>query len=75
MVLRGLRVLGGAASVTIGATGLHQASRFQLCSGCRGDYEDPDATADEDEDEADEELSARCNPYEDSATRSGGLKR
>ncbi len=71
MVLRDLRVMGGAAIVTAGATGLHQASRFRLCSGCRGDYEDPDATADEDEDEdeAGEELSARCNPYEECATR------
>jgi len=75
MVLRDLRVMGGAAIATAGATGLHQASRFRLCSGCRGDYEDPDATADEDEDEADEELSVRCNPLRGVRDAGEGLKR
>jgi hypothetical protein len=50
---------------------LHGLHGLQVCSGCRGDYEDPDVSAMRDEssqwekdaegdDDSDEEIPARC---------------
>ncbi len=41
--------------------------RMQMCSACRGDYEDPDAVAEgEEEDEPDAEFPVWCDPLKGS---------
>ena len=63
MVLRDLRVMEQCSCLARTARNDKPGFReLQLCSACRGDYEDPDAATDgEEEDESDDEFLARCD--------------
>ena len=65
MVLRDLRVMGFVSPLGNRQVTAHDTCALQLCSACRGDYEDPDAMAEEEEEEEEdgEEEASRTTSF------------